>query len=71
MQNKSKYIIYKIKRKIFYLEKNNKNNIIALIYNIYDMNNKININITNKINKEEKNIKFLLKKYSYVIVLKI
>ena len=44
------------------LEKNNKNNSSALIYNNYDMNKKINVNITNKINKEEKKIKTPIKK---------
>ena len=46
----------------FSLEKNNKNNISALIYKNSDLNNKINVNVTNKINKEEKKIKTPIKK---------
>ena len=41
---------------------NDKNNISALIYKNSDLNNKINVNVTNKINKEEKKIKTPIKK---------
>jgi hypothetical protein len=44
------------------IEKNNKNNMSALINNNYELNNKINVLISNKVNKEEKKIKAPFKK---------